>query len=139
MEDNDSNEDVLDTAREEIKQFKEKIAKLEVQKAKLEPVGKTLEASGKKQFSPNDTDAALVKGRNGKFASYNAQMGMESKGHFIMYNQVTTDPNDLQQLENNVEKGTEEIDISPEEVLADKGFGNMTQLLNIINGALKNL
>lgn len=131
LDDNDSNEDALETAQQEIKLLKEKVAKLEAQKAKLETVAKTLEASGKKQISPNDTDAVLVKGRDGKFPGYNAQTGVEAKGHFIMYNEVTTDPNDLQQLENNVEKVTEEIDIAPEEVLADKGFGNMTQILNI--------
>lgn len=131
LEDNDSNEDTLETAREEIKQLKEKIAKLEAQKAKFEAVGKTLEGSRKKQISPNDTDAVLVKGRDGKFAGYNAQTGVEGKGHFIMYNEVTTEANDLQLLENNIERVTEEIDIFPEEVLADKGYGNMTQILNI--------
>lgn len=133
LEDNDSNEDALETAREEIKQLKEKIANLEAQKIKLETVGKILEASGKKQISPNDTDAVLVKGRDGKFAGYNAQTGVEGKGHFIMYNEITTDANDLQLLENDVKKATRETGIVPEEVLADKGFSNMVQILNIEN------
>lgn len=131
LEDNDSNEDALETAREEIKKLKEKIANLEAQKAKLEAVGKTLEVSGKRQISLNDTDAVLVKGRDGKFAGYNAQTGVEGKGHFIMYSEVTTAPNDLQLLENDVEKATRETGIVPEEVLADKGFSNMAQILNI--------
>ena len=133
LEDNDSSEDALETAHEEIKQLKEKIANLEAQKVKLEAAGKTLEASGKGQISPNDTDAVLVKGRDGKFAGYNAQTGVEEKGHFIMYNEVTTDANDLQMLENDVEKAIQETGITPEEVLADKGFGNMPQILNIEN------
>ena len=131
LENNDSSEDALETAWEEIKQLKGKIAKLEAQKAKLEAVKRTLKGSGKRQISPNDKDAVLVKGRDGKFAGYNAQTGVEGEGHFIMYNEVTTDTNDLQQLENNVEKVTEENDIAPEEVLADKGYGNITQILNI--------
>jgi hypothetical protein len=131
LEDNDSADEELGTARNEIKQLKEKIAKLEGQKAKLEVAGKILEASGKKQISPNDTDAVLVKGRDGKFAGYNAQTGVEGKGHFIMYNKVTTATNDLQQLENNVEKAARETGIAPEEVLADKGYGNTTQILDI--------
>jgi len=131
LEDNDSSEDALETAREEIKQLKEKIAKLEGQKAKLETVRRILETSGKRQISPNDTDAVLVKGRDGKFAGYNAQTGVEGKGHFIMYNEITTDTNDLQLLENDFEKATQETGIVPEEVLADKGFGNMAQILNI--------
>jgi len=137
LEDNDSNEDALETARDEIKQLKEKIAKLEAQKAKLGAVGKILEASGKRQISPNDTDAVLVKGRDGKFAGYNAQTGVEPKGHFIMHSEVTTDPNDLQQLENCVEKATLETGKSVEEVLADKGYGNMTQIINVENNDIQ--
>ncbi|OFX34317.1 MAG: hypothetical protein A2W90_13285 [Bacteroidetes bacterium GWF2_42_66] len=131
LEGNDSSENSLEIAREEIKQLKEKIAKFEAQKIKLESVGRILESSGKNRISPNDTDAVLVKGRDGKFAGYNAQTGVEARGHFIMYNQVTTNPNDLHQLENNIEKAIEETGIVPEEVLADKGYANISQILNV--------
>jgi hypothetical protein len=137
LEDNDSNEDALETAREEIKQLKEKVAKLEAQKAKLEAVAKTLESSGKKQISPNDTDAVLVKGRDGKFPGYNAQTGVEAKGHFIMYNEVTTDAVDQQQLASCVENATMETEIIPEEILADKGYGNTTQILEIESNGIQ--
>lgn len=131
LESNDSREDELETAREEIEQLKEKIEKLEARRTKLEAVGEALAASGKKQISPNDKDAVLVKGRDGKFAGYNAQAGVDGKGHFIMHGEVTTDTNDLQQLENCVEKATEEIGPGLEEVLADKGYGNTAHILNI--------
>jgi regulator of sigma D len=137
LEDNDSNEDALETAQQEIKQLKEKVAKLEAQKAKLETVAKTLEASGKRQISPNDTDAVLVKGRDGKFPGYNAQTGVEAKGHFIMYNEVTTDAVDQQQLASCVENATMETEIIPEEILADKGYGNTTQILEIESNGIQ--
>ena len=131
LENNDSRDDELETAFEEIKQLKEKIKKIEIQREKLEETGKVLEASGKKQIAPNDKDAVLVKGRDGKFAGYNVQTGVEGQGHFIMHNEVTTDPVDQQQLGNCVNKVTQETGISPEEVLADKGYGNTTQILEI--------
>lgn len=137
LEVNDSTEDSLETAREEIKQLKEKIAKLETQKAKLEEIGRVLKASGKRQISPNDTDAVLVKGRDGKFAGYNAQTGVEAKGHFIMYSEVTTDAVDQQQLANCVENAILETDIIPEEILADKGYGNTTQILGIESNGIQ--
>jgi len=137
LEANDSNDDGLETAQEEIKQLKEKIAKLEAQKEKLETVGKRLEVSGKRQISPNDTDAVLVKGRDGKFAGYNVQTGVETKGHFIMYNEVTTDPADQQQLSNCIENAILETDTTPEEILADKGYGNTTQILDIESNGIQ--
>jgi len=137
LEANDSKDDTLETAQEEIKQLKEKIAKLEAQRTHLETVGKTLDASGKRQISPNDTDAVLVKGREGKFAGYNVQTGVEPKGHFIMYDEVTTDPVDQQQLTNCVENAILETGITPEEILADKGYGNTTQILDIESNGIE--
>jgi len=131
IESNDSRDEELETARDEIKQLKAKIEKLEALRSKLEEAGEALEASGKKQIAPNDKDAVLVKGRDGKFAGFNTQIGVEAKGHFIMSDEVTTDPADQQQLEGCVEKAIEETGIVPQEVLADKGYGNTTQILNI--------
>jgi transposase len=137
LEANDSTDDALETAQEEIKQLKEKVAKLEEQKVKLEALGNTLETSGKKYIAPNDTDAVLVKGRDGKFAGYNVQMGVEPKGHFIMSNEVTTDPVDQQQLLNCLENAILETDIVPEEIVADKGYGNTTQILEIEDNGIQ--
>jgi len=137
LESNDSHDDELETARDEIEQLKTKIGELEAQRAKLEAAGKALESSKKKQIAPNDKDAVLVKGRDGKFAGYNVQTGVEGKGHFIMHDEVTTAPNDQQQLENCIEKTIEEIEIVPDEVLADKGYGNTSQILNIEDKGIK--
>jgi len=131
LETNDLSDDELETAQEEIKQLKETIAKLEAEKKKFEASGNALEASGKRYIAPNDTDAVLVKGRDGKFAGYNVQTGVEPKGHFIMSNEVTTDPVDQQQLSGCLENAIQETGIVPEEILADKGYGNTTQILDI--------
>lgn len=137
LEVNDSADDALETAQEEIRQLKEKIAKLEAQRTKLEILEKALDTSGKKLISPNDTDAVLVKGRDGKFAGYNVQTGVEPQGHFIMSNEATTDPNDLNQLKNCIEMATEETGLVPEEAVADKGYGNMSQILDIEDNGIQ--
>lgn len=131
LEGNDSRDAELDTAREEIEKLKGKISKLEKLKSKYEIAGKALAQGDKKRIAPNDPDAVLVKGRDGKFAGYNTQSGVEGKGHFIMHNEVTTAPADQQQLENCVEKAIEETSIVPQEVLADKGYGNTAQILRL--------
>lgn len=109
LENNDNRADELETAREEIKKLSEKIEKLERQKERLRSAGKALESSDKKQIAPNDIDAVLVKGRDGKFAGYNGQASVETKGHFIMHNEIRTEANDQQQLENCVDKAEEEM------------------------------
>jgi hypothetical protein len=131
LEDNDTHDNELSAAREEIQDLKEKIEKLEKLKTKYQAVGKTLESSGKKRIAPNDKDAVLVKGRDGKFAGFNGQAGVESKGHFIMHNEIRTEANDQQQLENCVNRAEEEMGEKIEEAVADKGYSNTTQILNV--------
>ncbi len=131
LEKNDSGDDALEKAHEEIKELKEKLEKLEKAKSKLKSARETLESSGKKQISPNDKDAVLVKGRDGKFAGYNGQAGVESKGHFMMQNEVTTSANDIGELAGCVDKAEKEMDKTIEEALADKGYGNTTQILGL--------
>lgn len=131
LEHNDTHDHELESAREEIEKLKAKVEKMEKQKSKIEAAKEMLESSGQKQISPNDKDAVLVKGRDGKFAGYNGQAGVESKGHFIMHNEIRTEANDQQQLANCVDKAEEEMDETIEETLADKGYGNTTQILDI--------
>lgn len=131
LKNNDNQDAELETAREEIENLKAKVQKLEQQKAKLESAKEILENSGQKQISLNDKDAVLAKGRDGKFPGYNGQAGVECKGHFMMHNEITTEAVDQQQLENCVEKAEEEMDQEIEEVVADKGYANTTQILDV--------
>jgi transposase len=131
LENNDQHDDELETAKSEIQELKEKIRKLEGAKSKLERAKRDIEKSGKKYYAPNDTEAVMVKGRDGKFPGYNVQVGVEPKGHFIMTEQVTAETNDMQQLQECVESFTEETGSVPKEVSADKGYSNTTQILEI--------
>lgn len=131
IDDNDSNESELEKAHDKIKKLKKKIEKLKYQRNKLEGLEKQLQASEKNHIAPNDKDAVLVKGRDGMFAGYNAQTGVDAKGHFIMYDQIISESNDLGLIENCVTQAIEETGVIPEELLADKGYSNIMQILNI--------
>lgn len=134
LENNDQHDDELETAKSEIEELNEKIRKLESFKSKLEKTKSDIEKSGKKYYAPNDPEAVMVKGRDGKFPGYNVQAGVETKGHFIMTDRVTTDTNDMQQLQECVESFTEETGAVPKEVSADKGYSNITQILEVEKG-----
>jgi transposase len=133
LENNDNQDDELETARDEIEKLKAKVDELERQRSKIEAAKEIFENSGQQQISLNDKDAVLVKGRDGKFAGYNGQSGVGSHGHFIMYNEIRTEAVDQQQLENCVDKAQEEMGEKVEEAVADKGYGNTTQILGIEN------
>lgn len=131
LESNDCNDNELDVAKAEIEELKKRVKKLKKSKSKLEQASKDLAKSGKKYIAPNDKDAVLVKGRDGKYPGYNVQTGVEPKGHFIMMTNVTTEPNDQHQLEGCVKSAIEELGVPLKEVVADKGYGNTTQILEI--------
>jgi len=131
LESNDCYETELTEAKDEIEELRQKLEKLEKVKSKLERACEVLEKTKRNYISPNDIDAIMVRGRDGKFPGYNVQAGVEAKAHFMMTCFVTTDANDRQQLKVGVEKAIEENNITPKEVLADKGYGNTTQILEI--------
>ena len=131
IENNDSQDNSLELAKAEIEDLKEKIKILESKKDKLQYAENELKESGEKYYAPNDTDAKLMKGRDGKFPGYNVQVGVETKGHFILSDRVTTEATDLLQLQDNVESVEKETGILPTEVSADKGFANTTQIVGI--------
>jgi transposase len=131
LENNDQHDNELESAKLEIEGLKEKVRKLESVKSKLEGVKRDIEKSGKKHYAPNDTGAVMVIGREGRFPGYNVQVGVEPKGHFIMTDRVTTDTNDMQQIQECVGSFTQETGAVPKEVSADKGYSNTTQILEI--------
>jgi len=131
LDSNDSYDDELESAKTEIGELKEKIKKLELAKSKLEQAEAAIKDSEKTYYAPNDIEAVLLKGRDGKFPGYNVQVGVETKGHFIMTDRVTTETNDMQQLKKCVESLTEETGVAPTEISADKGYSNTAQILDI--------
>lgn len=133
LESEDNKDDELEKANSEIKELKDKIRKLEQSKTKLERSLEEIKKSGKKYYAPNDDEATMVKGREGKFPGYNVQVGVEAKGHFILSDNVTDESCDIQQLNENVKSITENTGVIPKEVLADKGYSNITQILEIEN------
>lgn len=131
VEKQDTLDQEMEETKKEIEVLKERVEKLEKERDKWEGYKKLLEDSGKQRISPHDTDAILVKGRDGKFAGYNAQLGVDTKHHFIVTADVTMDTNDTQQLLSCMEAVTEQLGTPPKEILADKGYSNTTQIVEV--------
>jgi transposase len=127
----DNLENQLENSEEEKKKLHEKIAKLERGKKKLERINQQLKKSGKKRISPNDPDASLMKGRDGKKACYNVQTGVDSKNKMFVFAEATTEENDLRMLRPAHEAITGQLGHEPEALEADTGYYNTGQIKEI--------
>lgn len=131
-EETDELEERLEQESKDNDELKKKIARLEDEKNKLEALKKQLEESGKKYISPADSDARMMKSRDGKMACYNVQTGVDAKYHMIAMAQVTTDECDINLLKSDLENLTEQLGYTPGEIEADKGYGNVSQIHEIM-------
>ena len=131
-EEADELEERLEQESKDNDELKKKIEKLEDEKNKLEALKKQFEESGKRYISPSDPDARMMKSRDGKMACYNVQTGVDAKRHMIAMAQVTSDECDVNLLKPDFEILTEQLGYTPEEIEADKGYGNVSQIHEIV-------
>jgi transposase len=131
MDEIDELENRLEQESNDNDELKKKIGKLEEEKSKLESLKDKLKESGKKHISPADPDANMMKCRDGKMACYNVQTGVDAKHHMIAVAEVSTDECDINLLETDFRELTVQMGFTPEEVQADKGYGNLSQIREI--------
>jgi hypothetical protein len=131
MEEIDELEDRLEQESNYKDDLKKKIKRLENEKDKLEEFKRQLKESGKRYISPTDTDANLMKCRDGKMPCYNVQTGVDAKHHMIALAEVTTDECDIVLLKPDFKTLEEQLGYKPKEIEADKGYGNINQIKEI--------
>jgi transposase len=131
MEQFDTLEDKGEKLKKEIEELQNNIDKKETEKKRLIAINEKLAQQGLKRIAVNDPEAVLLKGRNGKFAGYNFQIGVEAQNHFIMADYLTTEVNDRKQLEECVKQTVFQTGIKPKEAVADKGYGNFKDILSL--------
>jgi len=108
-----------------------KIADLQEQLSKLTSQKEQLENAGKDYLAPNDPDAKLMKSRDGWIPAYNGQTVVDRKNRMVAVAEITTEPNDLNELKNNIDNLKEQLDIVPETAVADKGYANPKEIKEI--------
>lgn len=99
-----------------------KIVELKKQVEELEKQKNILEEEGRKYISQSDTDARLMKSRDGKIPAYNVQIAVDAENKMIADSEVVTEETDLGQLPKMIESIKEELGQAPEEAIADKGY-----------------
>ena len=115
----------------------EKIAKLQEQIQTLEQQKQLLEKLGRDSIAPADPQAKIMKSKEGFYPAYNVQSTVDDKNHMIAQMDVTDHPNDYHDLESNMDALKEQLGITPETVLADKGYANEDQIQLLEENGIK--
>lgn len=133
---NDLKEDQLEEldecTEEESKEFLiDKIVHLQQTIEKLTNCKERIEEQGTNFIAPTDSDARLMKSRDGKVPGYNAQVGVDAENKMIVLGEVTNDQVDQDLLEPAMDQLKEQLNVTPENLTADKGYYNIVQMQHI--------
>jgi transposase len=127
--------DAVENEQEEMlttsKELKNQIADLQEQVKELESQRKYLKTSNRESYAPFDLEAKTMKTRNGFMPAYNIQNIVDDDSHLIMSCEVTDHPIDIELLEENVNTLKEQLDIVPQVIRADCGYGNEEQIQSL--------
>ena len=110
------------------KAMMEEIETLRAQLEELEGFKKQIQESEFSSYCPTDPGAHLMKSRDGFIPAYNVQTGVDSKNKMIVLAEVIQEGNDLTSIANNCKQTQEQLGITPAIVLADAGYGHLSQI-----------
>lgn len=131
LETNDQQDDQLDFMEQQETALMEKIARLQDQIQQLESQKDFLEQQGIKKYSPTDPEAKMMKSRQGTGMHYNVQMAVDEANQLITTVKATSRSNDKGLLLPVLDQLQEELNIVPQNVLADSGYYVLKQLEGI--------
>lgn len=122
LDEADKREDESEANNPTAQELKEKIEELKKRKKRHEERQKKLENSGKRQLSETDSDARLMKVKQGKEVSYNAQIVVDSLHKLVVEHEVTNEGDDHNQLANMATKAKQTLEVEQLEAVVDKGY-----------------
>lgn len=106
-----------------IREAKEALEAEAKEKAKAEgKPTKGAKPEPKAQRNFTDPESKIMKGSDGFIQGYNAQVAVDERSQVIVAQHVTTKANDVEQLQEVVEKIEENLNERPKVVLADAGY-----------------
>lgn len=127
--------DQQDDETEELKQRKAELLleleSLAKQKQKLSLLQEKLEEKPAKRISPTDPDARVMKSRQGRHYSYNLQAITDSSFDMVAGFWLSNQENDKGLLTEGVEEAEKSTGAKAEEVLADAGYYDTAQILEL--------
>ena len=83
---------------------------------------------GERAINLTDPDTAIMRSRQGSHSGYNGQVVCDDAHGLIVSNEVVNQNNDKQQLHDQVQRVQTETDLTPETIVADKGYSNLDDI-----------
>lgn len=133
LAENDIREDLLEEFEEEgggdvNEHLINKVCELQEKIEELERQQEELNSREVKQLSLSDPESRLMKSRDGKIPAYNVQLTVDATHKMIADSEVVSKPADQDLLEFMLKSLQEELEITPEISLNDKGYFSLTQI-----------
>jgi hypothetical protein len=126
---------VIETEQEEMLAtsagLKRQIADLQEEMKVLLSQKELLKTPGTETLAPADPQAKVMKTKDGFMPCYNVQIMADNDSDFITYCKTTDYPNNFHSLEENVPTVKEQLEITPETLLADGGYANEEQIQSL--------
>ena len=118
----DKREAETETNKPTAQELKDKIEELKKRKKRHEERQKKLAKSEQTQLSETDSDARLMKVKQGREVSYNVQIVVDSLHKLVVEHEVTNEADDHNQLANMACKAKETLEVEQLEAVVDKGY-----------------
>ena len=96
-----------------------------------------LNVEDKKSINTTDPDCAMIHGRQGSHAGYNAQTVVDEKHGLIVSSDVVNENNDLHQFAEQINQAEKTLEKKPETGCADAGYSSIKELAKIDNQGIK--
>jgi transposase len=90
-----------------------------------------LNSEDKKSINTTDPDCAMVHGRQGSHAGYNAQTVVDEKHGLIVSSDVVNENNDLHQFAKQINHAAQTLGKKPDAGCADAGYSSIKELVKI--------
>lgn len=132
LKESDKDEDFCGEFTKE--QLHEKLQKVTERKARYESYLKKMEEENLAQISLTDSDAKLMKNKNGYAVSYNVQTAVDSETHLIRNYETTTNATDHGQLLNTVDEIRQDGEIL--DTVADKGYHDAEDMIECLKSGV---
>ena len=123
----DSADDIIEELGEDVggvnsKKYIDKIIELQKQVEALQSQKEILKRENRNHISSSDTEAHLMKSRDGMIPGYNVQIAVDAEHKMIADSEVVSQETDNEMLGEMIESIKEELGKVPQEAIADNGY-----------------
>lgn len=113
------------------------LTELRASEASLKQQLSVMSDMGVNHFVPTDPESRMMKSHGAYIAGYNGQVAVENTHHFIVYEEIINEQNDINHLPIMAQEVMESLSIDLEEILADSGYCNLDEVEKLVSQGIE--